>query len=105
MSPTKVPSFTPVMAWLSSVQVDPPSVDNCTLPSSVPTQRIFGSSGDSAMFEISLIASPSLRESLMSRFSTPIIGIESRLIERVRSFVRVHVEPKSFEMNRRLPPR
>src|SRR5262245_43555319 len=105
MSPTKVPCFTPAIASLTSVHVAPPSVVSCTLPSSVPTQRILGSIGDSAKFEISLMPSPSLRESLMSRFLTPIMSRSSRLIARVRSLDRVHVEPKSFEMNRRLPPR
>src|SRR5439155_19503970 len=78
---------------------------SCTLPSSVPTQRIFGSSGDSAKFEILLNISPSLRESLMSRLTTPIISSVSRLIARVRSLLRVQVEPKSFDTKRRLPPR
>src|SRR5439155_26463081 len=82
--PTKVPFGTAVIAALNSVQFVPPSVDSCTLPSSVPTQRIFGSSGDSAMFEISLMLSPSLRERRMSRFLTPIISRSSRLIERDR---------------------
>jgi hypothetical protein len=44
-----------VIALLNSVQFAPPSVVSCRLPSSVPTQRIFGSSGDSAKFEISLM--------------------------------------------------
>src|SRR6266852_5268174 len=105
MSPTNVPSFTPVIAPLSSVHEAPPSVVSCTLPSSVPTHRIFGSIGDSAKFEISLMPSPSFRESLTSRLATPIISIESRSIERVRSLLRVHVEPKSFDVKRRLPPR
>src|SRR5262249_14900779 len=104
MSPTKVPSFTPLIDALSSVHVVPPSVVSCTFPSSVPTQRIFGSSGDSAKFEISLMPSPSLRDSLMSRFATPIISRLSRSIERVRSLLRVHVDPKSFDVKRRLPP-
>src|SRR4030095_2661793 len=93
------------MAPLSSVHVAPPSVVSCTLPSSVPTQRIFGSSGDSAKLGISLMLSPSLRDSRMSRFTTPIISSASRLIERVRSLLRVHVDPKSFDVKRRLPPR
>src|SRR5215212_5120306 len=105
MSPTNVPFSTPVIAPLNSVHVAPPSVVNCTLPSSVPTQRIFGSRGDSARFEISLMPSPSLRDSLMSRLTTPIMSMVSRLIWRVRSLVRVHVEPKSFDVNSRLPPR
>jgi len=66
---------------------------------------MFGSSGDSAMFEISLIASPSFLESLMSLFNTPIIVSSSRSIERVRSLLRVQVDPKSFDVKRRLPPR
>jgi hypothetical protein len=83
----------PAIDWLSSAHVPPPSCDSCTLPSSVPTQRIFGSRGDSARFEISLMLSPSLRDSLMSRFFTPIISSSLRSIERVRSFVRVHDDP------------
>src|SRR5204863_8787752 len=105
MSPTNMPSLTrpvDVIAPLTSVHVAPPSVVSCTLPSSVPTQSTLGSIGDSAKFEISLMPSPSFRESLMSLLSTPIIGSSSRLIARVRSLVRVHVEPEAFEMKRRL---
>ena len=78
---------------------------SCTFPSSVPTQRILGSSGDSAKFEISLIASPSLREMRMSRFTTPIMEIVSRLIERVRSILLVQDDPKSNDVKSLLPPR
>src|SRR2546423_80170 len=47
---TNVPSFTPLIDALNSVHVRPPSRESCTLPSSVPTHRIFGSIGDSAIF-------------------------------------------------------
>src|SRR5207248_4589269 len=47
---------------ICSVHVAPASCDSCTFPSSVPTHKIFASSGDSARFEISLMLSPSLRE-------------------------------------------
>ena len=94
------------MAPLTSCHDVPPSVDTCTLPSSVPTQSTFASSGDSAIAVISLKPdSPSFFEILMSRPSTPINGSVSRLIARVRSFVRVHVMPKSLEMKSRLAPR
>ena len=49
--------------------------------------------------------SPSLRDSLMSRLSAPIISRPFRSTERERSFVRVQLDPKSFEMNSRLAPR
>ena len=103
--PTKAPSRTPLMFLLSSVQMRPPSTESCTLPSSVPTQRTFASIGDSAKFEIWLTPSPSLRERRMSLFLIPIIISVSRLIERVRSFVRDQFDPKSCEMNRRFAPR
>src|SRR5437870_1632369 len=51
--PFGTPAF-PEMAPLTSCHDVPPSVDTCTLPSSVPTQSTFASSGDSAIAVISL---------------------------------------------------
>src|SRR5678815_1392044 len=88
------------IAALSSFHVLPPSIESWTLPSSVPTQRIFGSSGDSAKVVISLKPdSPSLREMRMSRPRTPMRGMVSRFTCRVRSGVALHVDPRSLEMN------
>src|SRR5215467_8419032 len=107
--PTYVPLAIPApdaIAALTSFQVFPPSIETCTLPSSDPTHSTLGSSGDSAIVVISLNPdSPSLREILMSRPRTPMSGIVSRFTWRVRSGVAVHVEPRSFEMKSRLPPR
>src|SRR5436305_1196877 len=106
---TKLPSAIPaplVMAALVSCHVAPPSVETWTLPSSVPTHSTFGSTGDSPIAVIWLkLDSPSLREILMSRSSTPMSLSVSRLMARVRSGVRVHVVPMSFEMNSRFAPR
>ena len=96
MSPTNPPSFTLPVATIaadSSVHVAPPSCVTCTLPSSVPTHRTFGSNGLSTKLLISLIASPSLREIRVSRFATPISTTLSRLIDRVRSLLLVQVAP------------
>ncbi len=106
MRSTKLPSVTPVMFLLNSVQVFPPSCDNCTLPSSVPTHSTLASTGDSANAEISLkFDSPSLRERRISVLRTPASRMVSRLTLRVRSFVAVHVEPKSFDMSSLFAPR
>src|SRR5512138_3620470 len=56
MRATYVPLLTPAgtIAALTSFHDLPPSVETCTLPSSVPTHNTLGSSGDSAMVVISL---------------------------------------------------
>ena len=86
------------------------------LPSSVPTHRSPGTSGDSVSDAIALQElTPSLRERMHSwprsiwlqrgrAFDWPMISTRSRSTFFDRSGLIVHVSPRSIDLNSRLPP-
>src|SRR5262245_13767867 len=92
----------PVMAAVTFVQFLPPSRVTCTTPSSVPTQLVLESTGDSDMERIAPTVSAPLRS---SQIGPP---LESCLVLslRVRSgLIGVKCAPPSVEWNSTLPPK
>src|SRR5215831_10516453 len=92
----------PLMAAVTFVQFLPPSRVTCTRPSSVPTQMVLGSTGESDMDRIAPTVSAPLRS---SQIGPP---LESCLVLSLRvksGLTGVKWVPPSVEWNSTLPPK
>src|ERR1041384_8424806 len=89
----------------TSVNVSPPSRLTWRLPSSVPAHTTPGSTGDSDTEMI--VLNPTTPSFLLIWFcvpGTPITAISQRSICFVRSPLAIHVSPRLYDLNNRLPP-
>src|SRR6516225_7953842 len=92
----------PLMAPVTLLQWSPPSRVTCTTPSSVPTQMVLGSTGESDMERIA----PTVSAPLKSRKIGPPLLCCLLLSLRVRSGeIGVQCWPPSVERNSTFPPR
>src|SRR5579884_1007305 len=99
---TYVPLGTPGTLPIMFFHVWPPSRESCRLPSSVPTHSTCAFSGDSAIaVDDGYHCTPSYSESVSRLGFTPRIGRSLRFTPEVRSPPkRVHVSPRSIDLNR-----
>src|SRR5215467_7262872 len=90
------------MLVVTLLQFCPPSRVTCTTPSSVPTQIVFGSTGEIEMESIA----PNVSAPLRSRKMGPPLLCCLLLSLRVRSgLIGVQLLPPSLERNNTFPPR